>query len=164
MPVGWFLVPFKRDTSVTYPRRLPAVWDMRAQIQADGGFFACSEVLGNYAITKVRASSATLQAIGALQGVRRLPKDRLDDPLSSLTNTQKTTLRNWIESLGYPRAEWQQDLGNDLGAVTLRQVLQFIRKRRLKPRYDTATDTIILDGPVQATRRLEDVDSRVRDV
>lgn len=167
MPVGWFLAPYKRRDRGTPGQpgfraaRYCAVDDFTAQVFTDGGFWAEAEVLGSYAIVKVRASSSTLQTIAAAPGIRRLPKDRLDDPLSSLTNQQKTTLRTWIESLGYPRAEWQADLGTDLGAITLRQVLQFIRKRRLRPRYDSATDAIVCDGPVQPTTPLEAVDAAV---
>ena len=167
MPVGWFLAPYKRRDRGTpgqpgfIARRYCAMDDFTAQVFGEGGFWSETEVLGDHAIVKVRASSSTLQMIAQTAGFRRFPKDRLDDPLSSLTNTQKTALRNLIESLGYPRAEWQQDLGTDLGAITLRQVLQFIRKRRRDPRWDDATSTIVFDGQVCECTPLETVDAAV---
>lgn len=169
MPVGIFLAPYERwqdGPDDTHIRRRPIHWrpEVKSLIRADGGADYADECLGNYCVVKVRASSTTLQQIGALPGVRRLPKDRLDDSLASLTNTQKTTLRNWIEGLGYSRAEWQAALGNDLGAVTLRQVLRFILTRRLVPRYDQATDAIVLDGAVQSCAPIEDIDAAVSDV
>lgn len=159
----WFLVPYLRRTSMPRPERYCAMDDFSSAIKADGGEWTETEVLGNHAIVKVRASAATLQTINAAQGFTRLPKDRLDDALSDLTQQQRTALRDRIEALGYARAEWQAALGTDLGAVTLRQVLVFVASRRLKPRYDAGTDTIVLDGPVQACRPVADVDSRLAD-
>lgn len=166
MAVTWFLAPYKRQDKVIngvliFRGRYCAMDDFTALILADGGMWSETEVLGNHALVKVRASAATLTTIAAAQGIRRLPKDALDDPLSSLTNAQRTALRDLIESLGYPRAEWQAALGTNLGLRTLREVLQFIRRRRLKPRYDAGSNTIVLDGAVQQTRTLESVDLAV---
>lgn len=165
MPAAWFLAPFIREPNDIaehgHPYRYCIVRDLHREIAADNGKCSYSEVLGNYAIVKVLASTTTLQAIAALTGVRRLPVDRLDDPLSSLTNAQRTTLRDWIESLGYPRAEWQTDLGTDLGSRTLREVLMFIAKRRLRPRYDSVNDQVVLDGPEQPVRPLGDLDFEI---
>jgi hypothetical protein len=165
MAVAWFLAPYRQKALNSLPARYCAVDEFTAQIRADGGTWAETECLGNYTVVKVRASSSTLQAIGAAAGVRRLPKDRLDDPLSSLTNTQKTTLRNWIEGLGYTRAEWQADLGTNLGAITLRQALRFILKRHLALRYDASSNTLVCDGEErQCLPLLEDVDTAVTEV
>lgn len=136
--------------------------DYTTAINADNGAWAESECLGNWTVVKVRASTATLQTIAADAALRRLPKDRLDDSLDTLNNTQKTTLRNWIEGLGYPRAEWQADLGTDLGAITLRQVLVFVLKRRRLPRYDSTTDAIICDGEEVAPTPVSELDTAVQ--
>jgi hypothetical protein len=134
--------------------------DWTPQIHAAGGNWSEAECLGDRAVVKVLAPPALLQQIATAEPTfRRLPKDLLDDTLADLTNQQKTALRDWIEECGYPRAEWQADLGTDLGAVTVRQVLGFLLKRRLKPRWDGSQ--IVLDGPVQPTRPLESVDAAV---
>ena len=45
-----------------------------------------------------------------------------------------------------------------------RQVMEtLIAAGRLKPRWDRATETIILDGPVQASKPLAVLDAEVRD-
>ena len=51
---------------------------------------------------------------------------------------------------------------NDLGTYTLRDILVFYAKRRLKPRYDKNTDTIYIDGIEQKCRSLESVDAEVQ--
>lgn len=159
----WFLCPYKRDTVQfsTSPVRYCAMNDFTTLIKADGGAWSETEVLGNHAIVKVLANATTLATIAAAPGFTRLPKDLLDSPLSDLTNPQKIALRDKIESLGYPREEWQADLGADLGTKTLRDVLRFIAKRRRKPRYDSVTDSIALDGPIQSCRAVEHVDGTV---
>lgn len=160
MPVGWYIVPYKRrDITSRRPTRYPAIDDYTPQIYAAGGQWAETEVLGNRAIVKVQARQAVLDA---LDGVfKRLPKDLLNSPLSDLTNTQKKALRDELLDMGYTAAEIRDRLGNDLGAHTLRDVLRFIATRRLKPRYDVETDTIVLDGPVQICRSIDGVDVEV---
>jgi hypothetical protein len=134
--------------------------DWTPQIFAEGGAWAEAECLGSRAVVKVRASLSLLQTIQAAEPTfRRIPKDRLDDPLSSLTQAQKRNLRDWIEECGYPREEWQTKLGADLGAFTVRQVLNFLLQRRLKPRWTGSA--IAVDGPIQPTRPLADVDAAV---
>jgi len=135
--------------------------DFTPQIRADGGDWTETEILGNHAIVKVRASDVLLSTIAATEGFIRLPKNRLDDSLSDLTTKQKKVLKDKLESLGYSLTEIRADLGNDIGTKKLRDVLKLAAKRRLKPRYDKDTDTIILDGPEQPVRPLEDVDGAV---
>jgi hypothetical protein len=137
--------------------------DFTAAIRADGGDWSETEVLGNHAIVKVRASETTLQTIAAATGFSRLPKDRLGDSLSDLSTAVKTAIRDKMLALGYTAQEIQQRFGNDIGSYTLRDVLKFIATRRLKPRFDSNTDTIILDGAIQPVRPLEDVDLTVRE-
>jgi hypothetical protein len=163
MPVGWFLVPYKRRPDVFRVVRYVAIDDLTPAIIADGGVWSEVEVLGQHAIVKVRAASGTLQDVANLAGVQRIPVARLDDSLSSLTNQQKTAIRNKVTSLGYSLAELQDRFPNDLGSYTLRELLLFIASRRRKVRYDVQADAIIDDGDVQPVRPLDDADSDVAD-
>jgi hypothetical protein len=44
----------------------------------------------------------------------------------------------------------------------LGDVARFIASRRLKPRYDQATDMIIVDGPVQPTGSVDAIEEAVK--
>lgn len=149
MAVAWFLCPYRHDPNPGNPRRWCAMNEFTAQIRADGGDWTESEVLGNQAIVKVRATAGTLTTIAAAPGFRRIPLARLDDPLSSLSAAQRTAIRNELLNAGYTTEEITAALP-DLATVTLRQVLRFLASRRREPRYDTGTNTIILDGPIVA--------------
>jgi hypothetical protein len=162
MAVAWFLAPYKRrDSPQGVPGRYCAMDDFTAQILADGGGWAEAECLGNMAVVKVRATAATLQTINQTAGFTGVPGSALNDPLSSLTQAQKNALRNKILSLGYTAQELQNALGTDLGAVTLGQLLRFVLTRRLRPRFDQPTGTIICDGPQDPTVAPESVDGEV---
>jgi hypothetical protein len=162
MALVWFLCPYKRDPTDRPPfaGRYCAMSDFTPQILADGGRWSETEILGNRAIVKVRASVATLTTIAATPGFRRIPLARLDDPVSSLSSAQRTAIRNEITDAGYTLAELNAVIP-DLSLVTLRDVLRFMCRRRLKPRYDLATDTIVLDGPVQRVKPIENVDREI---
>lgn len=134
--------------------------DFTAQVLADGGAWTEAEVLGDCAIVKVRASAATLTAIAGAQGIQRIPLTRLDDPLSSLTNAQRNAIRNRIIAMGYTTAELNAAFPN-LAQATLGQVLRFAASRRLRPRYDQATDTIVCDGQQDPVRSVDSVDAEV---
>jgi hypothetical protein len=178
MPVGWFLAPYKRrdtvlrDDAGTTVRRFPgrycSVDDFRQQIVADGGDWLAAECPGNEAVVKVRASSTTLTAIGQTAGVLRIPS-RFTDPnatLGNLTSGERNTLLARLQALGYTTQEISAALGSNLTGWrqrTLGQVLRFVLTRRLKPRYDAGSDSIVLDGPVQPTAPLEALE-QVRDV
>jgi hypothetical protein len=164
MATGWFIVPYVRDTSRPFPVRYAQIDDYSAQISEAGGEWAETEVLGNRAIVKVRASAAVLDALAAVPGFRRLPKDRLDDALSDLPTAVLTAIRDELQAMGYPLAEIRERFGltvDDLADYTLRDVLQFAARRRLKPRYDPDTDEIVADGAPQACRPIESVDKAV---
>lgn len=160
MPVAWFFAPYQKRPG--RPIRECAMNDFTAQITADGGAWSESEVLGDQAIVKVNAATATIQAIAADARFDRIPAALrlLNDPLSSLSAAQRTAIRNKILSLGYTQAEIDQRLP-DLSVVTLGDVLRFVCRRRKKARYDEATDTIVLDGPEQVCRTPESVDAAV---
>lgn len=163
MAIGWFLVPYATQTfRGINAGRYCAMQNFSTQIAADGGNWAETEVLGGYAIVKVRAAPATLTAINNAVGFTRLPKDKLDDPLSDLTNPQKVALRDKVISLGYTLEEITARFGNDLGQYTLRQVLRFVASRRLTPRYDPNTQTVVLDGNEVVPLSVDVVDEIVR--
>lgn len=157
MPIAFYIAPYKRRAGALTPTRYCAIDDFTAQVDA----WAESEVLGDRAVVKVRASATILSAINAEPGFIRLPKDALDNPLSDLSAGQKTALRNLLTDMGYTLAEIQARFGADLGTHTLGDVLRFMASRRLKPRYDQGADQIILDGPVQSCRSIDHVDAGV---
>ena len=159
--IAWYICPYKRDLTETRPTRYCAMDDYTQQIiYIDGGNWTEIEILGDRAIVKVRASAGTLAILDSV--FKRLPKDRLDDSLSSLSSGVKNAIKNEILDAGYSSAELQGKFGNDIGNFTLRDVLKFMARRRLKPRYDNATDTVICDGAVQPVRAIEDVDATVK--
>jgi hypothetical protein len=160
MAVAWFIAPYKRRLTSSDPTRYCAMDDFTQRIRADGGNWSETEILGDRAIVKVRASIATLTLIAATPTFRRIPLGVLDDPLSSLTLAQRNAIRNEITDAGYSVAELNAVIPN-LAAVTLRQVLRFMASRRLKPRYDKVTDTIVIDGILQPCRTIESVDGAV---
>jgi len=164
MSIGWFICPYKRGTNQgPFPTRYCAMDDFTNQINAVGGTWSETEILGNHAIVKVRATDALLTTINAAGGFTRLPKNKLDEPLSDLSPAVKTILRNKLNSLGYTLLEIQEALGDDIGSLTMRDLLRFASRRRLKPRYDRDTDTIILDGPTQPVRSIDNVDGTVKE-
>lgn len=161
MPIAFYIAPYKRREGQRAARYC-AMDDFTDQIAASGGAWAESEVLGDRAVVKVRASAAVLSAINAAPGMVRIPKAALQGTLADLTAGQKTALRNLLTDMGYSLAEIQTRFGSDLSAFTLGDVLRFAASRRRKPRYDAQADTIVLDGEVMPCRTIDDVDAEVR--
>ena len=161
MPVAWYIVRYKRDQreGTPHPARYCAIDDYTTQIYGYGGEWTETEVLGNRAIVKVRARKAILDALDAV--FKRLPKNRLDDSLVDLPTGVKQALRNELLDMGYTVGQILEHLPGNLGDYTLRDLLRFATRRRLKPRYDAQTDTIHCDGIVQACRPIESVDAEV---
>lgn len=182
MPIAWFIVPYKRVTRTPLDAatradilanqgmlalvskmgisRYPAVMDFNSQIAADGGKYSCTEVLGDRAIVKVNASAATLTAMNNAAGFIRVPLSRLDDPLSSLTDNQRTALKNELLDQGYTMAEVNARFP-DLSTVTLGDVLRFAATRRKRPRYDSVSDAYVEDGQADPVVSVDDVDGAV---
>lgn len=160
MPVAWYIVPYEIVASRFPGERRCSMDSFSPSITADGGIWEEVEVLGGFAIVKVRANLATLVAIDAAASFMRLPKDDLLSPLSDLTLLQKTRLRQKILDMGYTAQELSDALGSDLGAITLGQVLRFIASRRREPRWDGTT--IVYDGEIRSPRSLDDLDAQVR--
>lgn len=163
MAIAWYLCPYNaRNWRRVNDARYCAMQDFDDLIKADGGAWAETEVLGNHAVVKVRASATTLTTINAAVGFTRLPKDRLGDPLSDLTTQQKTAIRNKVLELGYTAQEITDRFGSDLGAYTLRDVLRFVATRRLEARYDDVLQQVVLDGAVVTPRSIESVDEGIQ--
>lgn len=163
MSTAWFISQYKLKTMGKHLIRYCAVDDFTQQVTADGGWWTESEVLGNHAIVKVRASNSVLDSIAAAAGIMKLPVAHLDDSLSSLTTNQKTALRDKVIALGYTVDEIRSHLGDDLGSKTLGDVLRFVARRRLKPRFDVDLGEIVLDGIEQTCRPISEVDLEVTD-
>lgn len=162
MPIGWYIIPYKRRVvSGIVQTRYPEIDDYTQQIHDNGGQWSETEVLGDRCIVKVRAPIGVLNAIDAVPGFKRIPKDRLDDSLSDLPVGVKTALRNEVLDMGYTIQEVQDRFGSDLGSYTLRQVLRFMASRRFSPRYNEPTDEIVFDGQQRTPRTIESVDAEV---
>jgi hypothetical protein len=162
MAVAWFVTNYKRLSTPGWGyRRYCAMDDFSDQIAADGGAWAETEVLGGYAIVKVRADAATLTLIAGTAGFYRVPLTVLDNTLASLTAAQRNAIQARIEAMGYTVEEITAAFPN-LRNATLRQVLRFAASRRRKPRYDAVSDAIMLDGEIVACRSVEDVDAEIQ--
>lgn len=159
--IGWYICPYKRVLNTPQHIRYCAMDDYTKQIiYQDKGNWSETEVLGNRAIVKVKASASTL---AILDGVfKRIPKNALNLSLSDLTTTQKNFLKNEALDMGYSLKEINVRLPNPIGTYTLRDVLGFFATRRLKPRYDVINDTIVCDGIEQPVREIGDVDNAVK--
>lgn len=164
--MAWFICPMKQrpdPNGFVIPLRYCGMDDFTPLIiTQDGGDWSESEVLGGYAVVKVRASAATLSTIAGTAGFQRIPRDLLDDPLSSLSTAQRRAVKDKLNEMGYTDAEISAALGNiNLNLVTLGQVLRFAASRRLKPRWDEGNQVISLDGAFQACRPIAEVDAAV---
>ena len=160
MAIAWFICPFKRRVGARMPTRYCAMDDFTVAINLDGGRWSETEVLGDRAIVKVNASAATLTLIANTATYRRIPLAALNDPLSSLTNAQRNAIRNEVLDAGYTVAEVNARFPN-LANNTLGDVLRFMATRRLRPRYDSGTDTIVCDGAIQQCRSVDEVNEEV---
>jgi len=164
MALAWFIAPYgRRDLRPGDIGRYCKMDDFTALIRADGGNWKETEVLGDCALVKVRASAATLATINAAPGMLRIPNHvSLTDTLGDLTAAQRTAILNRLLAMGYTQAEIDAALPANWAVVTLGQVLRFAATRRLRPRYDAGTDAIVLDGPTQPVTPVESVDSAVQ--
>ncbi len=168
MALGWFIVPYKRrNPGVTPPERYCSLDDFTAQVLSEGGTWDETEILGDVALVKVRASAATLTAIGNVGGVFTIPGKwiEMQDSLASMTAGERNQLQSAVLSLGYTQAELDAAMGNTLAlwrTHVLGDLLNMAATRRLQPRYVTATDTILCDGPIQPVKPLVLVANKVR--
>ena len=98
MAIAWFITIYKRRGDNTgWPpyRRYCAMDDYTPLIYGEGGVWAESEVLGNYALVKVRASDTTLATIAADPLFLRIPLNHLDLTLGELTPQQRAARVTW---------------------------------------------------------------------
>lgn len=160
--IAWFITPYESDVNAKpIPRRWCAMDKYTSLIDGDGGKWEEIEVGANRAIVKVKATPPTLGTIG--NEFTRIPVSLLGDSLSSLTDIQKTRLIDKVKEMGYTLSEIQSVLGNDIGQRTLRDLLRFITTRRIPPRFDSETQTIVFDlPPVACSKQLNDVDERIQ--
>lgn len=161
MPVGWFLAQYKPVTGKPTARYC-SIDDHRDIIAADGGSYIFREVLGGQAVVKVGGVTlATLVAINNDPVIRRFPGvNNLTDSLSVLTTTQWANYRSFAISLGYAAAEWDAAFPLTADNYLLRDVVLFLVGRRLEPRWDASSQTVILDGAtVQPAASADEIDA-----
>jgi len=127
MAVAWFAGPYVRDDVAGHgnPTRFFIAADFFEQLLAAGGTWnGPAEILGNYGLLRVVAGQGVLDAIAALAGVERIPKDRLGDQLAA-----QQRLRDFALELGYTVQEINARLPNLIGTYTLGDVLRFLGSR-----------------------------------
>ena len=164
LAIAWFICGYK--TKSNRPKmRYCAMDDFTRLIFSEGGSWSESEVLGGYAIVKVKASVTTLATIADTPGYHRIEGHwALNDTLNNLTVSQITMLTNKILAMGYTQSEIDTAMGTTPASwqqKTLAQLLQFISQRRLKPRWDAENKRIVLDGTQQSCKPVVDVDIEV---
>lgn len=151
MANAWGLAQYKPRLGKPQVRYC-AIDDYRDMIAADGGTYAYREILGNYAVIAVKnVTAATLQAIANDPVIRPFPGvTQLNDNLGVLTNAQWAGYRQFALDLGYPAAEWDAAFtgAGTQSSYTLRDVIVFVCRRRITPRWDVAGQAIVLDGVV----------------
>ena len=162
MTIAWFLCPYKRSPQAGRAIRYCAMDDFTEQIYGEGGQWAETEVLGNRAVVKVRASRATLDTINATPTFREMPVPGLVDPLLDVLGLILTGMRQELLDAGYSEQEVGQAMP-DLTQELLGDYLSFFATRRLKPRYDSNADQIRLDGAIQTPRTVGSVDDEVKE-
>jgi hypothetical protein len=167
MAIGWYVTGFRIYGEFPRLKRECMMTSFDAQILADGGAWAEVEVLGGYALVKVRASATTLTTIANTTGYQRVPAAFTDltQTLGSLTTAQRTAILNKVLSMGYTQAELEAVLGTSLAnwrTKTLGQLLRFIAQRRKQERVDAAQQQIVLDGEdIPCSKTIAQVDDEV---
>lgn len=166
MALGWFVVPYKRRLPLTLAARYCVIDDLTAQILSEGGEWDETEILGDKALVKVRAAQATLTLVSNIAGVFTIPQKwiEMQDSLSNMTAGERNQLQSAVLSLGYTQAELDAAMGSTLAqwrTHVLGDLLNMAATRRLQPRYDSATDTIFVDGPIQPVKPPQKVADKV---
>lgn len=167
MALAWYVVPYKRrNPGETPPERYCAMDDFTVQIIADGGTWDETEILGDAALVKVRAGPETMNTLNGQAGWLAIPKRfyNLEDGLTDLLNGEKNQIENVLRALGYSQAEIDAEMGGTLALwrqKPLETLLNLFAKRRLKPRYDQPTDTVVCDGPEQPVKPVAKVAAEV---
>jgi hypothetical protein len=136
-----------------------------AQIKAEGGAWSETEVLGNVALVKVRASDTLLSLINAEVGFLRITNHYvLSDSLSDMGAAVRNGIQTRLLGLGYTQAEINAALGSNLAgwrSRTFLDLLRFIATRRIKPRWDSVLGQIVFDGITHTPKLVTLVDQEV---
>lgn len=159
MAIAWFLCPYKPFPNEERARYC-AMDDFTPLIFGEGGGWDETEILGNAAIVKVRASAGTLATLAGT--FFRFPNLAVTDSLSALTAPQATAISDQLIALGYPLDEVTVALGSDLRTKTFGDVLRFAASRRIKPRWDEGSKAIVFDGKPEPCKSIAAVDGKVR--
>ena len=160
MPVAFYIVPIVRIN----PPRNGLLADREIALNIDfpqlSGQWDGLETLGNKAIIKINAITSDLLQLNA--AYTRILLSRLDEPISSLSATNRTALRNQILDMGYTLQELNEKFPDGIANYTLKDALKFMLTRRIKPRWDETTDEIIYDGVSVPCGNIDDLDRRIR--
>ena len=159
MALAWFICGYKVEAGLggLMNSRYCAMNDFTPQINVDGGTWSESEILGGYAVVKVRANAATLTIIGATTGYYRIQNHwLLTDTLTDLNTTQRNAITTRILAMGYTQAELNAIMGSTLALwrqKTLATLLRFMA--------DDAQQQIVLDGALVACKPIDWVNTEV---
>lgn len=155
MALAWFICPMITTDTGSAPfhwRRKCAMDNFTLQILADGGDWMESEVLGNVALVKVRASDATLTAIqGAAGYLRVLAKINLTETMTDLSAAQRNAIQTRLLNMGYTQAEIDAAMGTNLTQWrqrTFGDLLRLICTKRLKPLSIDANGNVTFSSTV----------------
>ena len=168
---AFFLAPYAVGSGDPRAPDLPSTTDPDANfrfcriaehtsaVRADGGGWRETEILGDAALVKVRASVATLATIA--ETFYRFPLVALDDPLSSLNGRQRSDMNAALLSLGFTQSEI--DAALNLRTDTFGAVLRFITARdasRPGGWTDETKTAYTLTGAKVRPESADDLDSR----
>lgn len=159
--VSWFIAPYKIKAS-PFPGRFTrycAVYDFEPQIKADGGAAAETEVLGDRAIVKVRASVQTLNLLNG--SFYRFPLIKRSTRLSLLRSAARVAMRTELLAMGYLRSEISARFGTGFTNNNIGDVMAFATRRRRQPRYDKAVGKFLFDGRVRDCTAILTIDAMV---
>lgn len=154
--IAWYIVQYETIEEVGFKYRRVAMCRFR---EIDNQWSE-SEVLGDRAIVKVNAPENVLNELDKV--FFRLPKDDLGSSLYGLTPAERKKLKDELLDMGYSDSEIRAELGDNLSKKTLKEYLDFATTRRLKPRYDKTSNSIVLDGPIQACKSIEMLDREIK--
>lgn len=166
MAFAWFICPYTHYEDNGKHGRYCSMNDFTPAIHGEGGWWAESEILGDVALVKVRASEATLTTISNAPGyLRVLNKWLLADNLTDLTLAQYNAIRNRLVAIGYTNGEINSRMGSNLSqwqTKTFLDLLSFAATRRRKPRWDEQLGKIVCDGVITEPRSVLSVDQEVK--
>ena len=157
--VAYFLAPYKKVPNK--PRyRYCAMDDFTKEIIADGGSWDETEVLGNQAIVKVKASTTTLSNITNAEGFYRFPLVESGSKLKTIDTETKNVLKDKLTSAGYTAGSVLSSV--DFSTATFRDYLGFMASKRKEPRWDDDLQDFVMDGKEMKCKSIDAVDNNVK--